>query len=68
MRTLQFQGGATRGSLEGDTIRVGSALRPSYYEFPVAADLFTAGENVLRLRKTSGSWIAYDALGVFAAQ
>ncbi|MBC3987721.1 hypothetical protein H8N00_02115 [Streptomyces sp. AC563] len=68
VRTLQFQGGATRGSLEGDATRVGSALKPSYYEFPLAADLFAAGENVLRLRKTSGSWIAYDALGVFAAE
>ncbi|WBB63128.1 polysaccharide lyase family protein [Streptomyces sp. WMMC500] len=65
--TLQFRGGATRGSLEGDAARPGSALKPSSYELPLAADLFTAGENVLTLRKTSGSWIAYDALGVFAA-
>ncbi|MFE6778370.1 polysaccharide lyase family protein [Streptomyces sp. NPDC057702] len=67
VRTLEFRGGATRGSLEGDATRPGSVLKPSYYEFPLAAGLFTAGENVLRLRKTSGSWIAYDALGVFAA-
>ncbi|MGP4114918.1 polysaccharide lyase family protein [Streptomyces sp. 4N509B] len=65
VRTLTFAGGATRGSLEGDATRPGSPLRPSYYEFPLPADAFTAGENVLALRKTSGSWIAYDAVGVF---
>lgn len=68
VRTLSFRGGATRGSLEGDATRAGSPLKPSYYELPLPADVFTAGENVLTLRKTSGSWIAYDALGVFAAQ
>ncbi len=66
--TLEFRGGATRGSLEGDATRPGSVLKPSYYELPLAADLFAAGENVLTLRKTSGSWIAYDALGVFAPE
>jgi hypothetical protein len=68
VRTLEFRGGATRGSLEGDAARPGSVLKPSAYELPLAADLFTAGENVLTLRKTSGSWIAYDALGVFAPE
>ncbi|MFT2016793.1 polysaccharide lyase family protein [Streptomyces sp. 796.1] len=68
VRKLEFRNGATRGSLEGDATRYGSTLKPSYYEFPLAAGLFTAGENVLRLRKTTGSWIAYDALGVFAAK
>ncbi|MFW6693942.1 polysaccharide lyase family protein [Streptomyces sp. MAR4 CNX-425] len=66
VRTLAFRGGATRGSLEGDAARPGSVLKPSSYELPLAAGLFTPGENVLTLRKTSGSWIAYDALGVFA--
>lgn len=65
VRTLAFRGGATRGSLEGDATRDGSPLKPSYYELPLPAGVFTAGENVLTLRKTSGSWIAYDALGVF---
>ncbi|MFW6722448.1 polysaccharide lyase family protein [Streptomyces sp. MAR4 CNY-716] len=68
VRTLEFRGGATRGSLEGDAARSGSVLKPSSYELPLAADLFRAGENVLTLRKTSGSWIAYDALGVFAPE
>ncbi|WP_078965924.1 polysaccharide lyase family protein [Streptomyces aureocirculatus] len=68
VRTLEFRGGATRGSVEGDAARPGTALKPSYYEFPVAAGLFRAGENVLKVRKTSGSWIAYDALGIFARE
>ncbi|MGA4837447.1 polysaccharide lyase family protein [Streptomyces sp. G45] len=68
VRTLEFRGGATRGSLEGDATRPGTALKPSTYEFPVPARLFKAGENVLKVRKTSGSWIAYDALGVFAGE
>ncbi|MFH8793767.1 polysaccharide lyase family protein [Streptomyces sp. NPDC017941] len=68
VRTLQFRGGATRGSVEGDAGRPGTTLKPSYYEFPVAAGLFRAGENVLKVHKTSGSWIAYDALGIFARE
>ncbi|MBB5936470.1 polysaccharide lyase family protein [Streptomyces zagrosensis] len=68
VHTLKFRGGATRGSVEGDATRPDSALKPSYYEFPLSAGLFTAGENVLRLRKTSGSWIAYDALGIFTRE
>lgn len=68
VRTLEFRGGATRGSLEGDAARPDTLLKPSYYEFPLAADLFEAGENVLALRKTSGSWIAYDALGLFTQE
>ncbi|WP_407561131.1 polysaccharide lyase family protein [Streptomyces sp. 184] len=68
VRTLEFRGGATRGSLEGDAARPGSTLKPSSYELPLPADLFTPGENVLTLRKTTGSWIAYDALGVFAPE
>ncbi|KUF13253.1 polysaccharide lyase family protein [Streptomyces silvensis] len=68
VRTLEFRGGATRGSVEGDASRAGTALNPSYYEFPMTAGLFKTGENILKLRKTSGSWIAYDALGIFARE
>ncbi|MER8070270.1 polysaccharide lyase family protein [Streptomyces sp. NPDC094034] len=62
---LTFTGGATKGSLEGDATRPGSPLKPSFYELALDAALFTAGENTLTLTKTAGSWIAYDALGLF---
>lgn len=61
-----FEGGATKGSTQGDSTAPGSPLKPSYIERPLAAGLFTAGENVLELAKDDGSWIAYDALGLFA--
>lgn len=63
---LRFAGGGTRGSLEGDSTIPGSPLKPSYVERPLPAELFRAGENVLSLHKDDGSWIAYDAIGVFA--
>ncbi|MEV5540515.1 hypothetical protein AB0L13_27075 [Saccharopolyspora shandongensis] len=46
--------------------RPGSPLKPSYPERPLPAELFRAGKNVLELHKDEGSWIAYDAIGVFA--
>ncbi|PSL01545.1 polysaccharide lyase family 4-like protein [Haloactinopolyspora alba] len=63
---LEFAGGATKGSLQGDSTVPGSPLRPSYVERALPADLFVPGENVLELHKDDGSWIAYDAVGVFA--
>ncbi|WP_216843806.1 polysaccharide lyase family protein [Phytoactinopolyspora alkaliphila] len=63
---LTFEGGATKGSTQGDSTVPGSPLKPSYLERPLAAGLFVAGENTLELFKDDGSWIAYDAIGVFA--
>ncbi|MEV0081423.1 polysaccharide lyase family protein [Saccharopolyspora sp. NPDC050642] len=63
---LAFAGGATKGSTLGDSTAAGSPLKPSYLERPLPAELFRAGENVLELHKDEGSWIAYDAIGVFA--
>jgi hypothetical protein len=63
--TVSFEGGATRGSLEGDATRPGSPLRPSYVELELPRDRLVAGENVLTIDKRAGSWHAYDALGVF---
>ncbi|WP_216094024.1 alkaline phosphatase D family protein [Jiangella alba] len=63
---LRFERGATRGSLEGDTTVPGTRLRPSYLERPLPSGLLAAGENVLTLVKDEGSWIAWDAIGLFA--
>lgn len=62
---LRFEGGATRGSLEGDATVPGTRLRPSYLERPLPAGLLTTGENVLTMVKDEGSWIAWDAIGLF---
>jgi hypothetical protein len=62
---VAFEGGATRGSLEGDATRPGSPLRPSYVELELPRSGLVAGENVLTIDKREGSWHAYDALGVF---
>ncbi|WP_059010688.1 polysaccharide lyase family protein [Streptomyces specialis] len=66
--TLTFEGGATKGSLEGDATRPNTPLVPSSVELPLPADVFRAGENLLTLEKTEGSWHAYDAIGVFARE
>lgn len=63
---VAFEGGATKGSLQGDSTVPGSPLKPSFIERPLARSLFKAGENVVELFKDEGSWIAYDAIGLFA--
>jgi hypothetical protein len=63
---LAFANGATKGSTMADSTVPGTPLKPSYIERPLARELFRQGENVLELFKDDGSWIAYDAIGVFA--
>ncbi|MCI2419322.1 hypothetical protein MOQ72_17905 [Saccharopolyspora sp. K220] len=63
---LAFALGATKGSTIGDSTVPGSPLKPSYIERPLARELFRQGGNVLELFKDDGSWIAYDAIGVYA--
>ncbi|NEE01470.1 polysaccharide lyase family protein [Phytoactinopolyspora halotolerans] len=63
---LTFDGGATKGSTQGDSTVPGSPLKPSYIERTLPAGLLADGENTLELFKDDGSWIAYDAIGVFA--
>lgn len=65
VREITFEGGATRGSLEGDATVPGSPLRPSYVEFALPRDAFVAGDNTLTLHKFDGSWHVYDAIGIF---
>jgi hypothetical protein len=63
---LTFANGATKGSTIADSTYPGSPLKPSYLELPLPKALFRPGQNTLELFKDQGSWIAYDALGVFA--
>ncbi|GAB3212090.1 polysaccharide lyase family protein [Marinactinospora thermotolerans] len=63
---VEFRGGGTRGSLEGDATVPGTALRPSFVELELPAEEFAVGENAVAITKNSGSWHAYDAVGVFA--
>ncbi|MFI6680039.1 polysaccharide lyase family protein [Kribbella sp. NPDC050470] len=63
---LTFANGATKGSTIADSTYPGSPLKPSYLEQPLPRALFRTGQNVLELFKDNGSWIAYDALGLFA--
>lgn len=66
VREIVFEGGATRGSLEGDATAPGSPLRPSYVELALPSAALVRGENVLTLDKFDGSWHVYDGVGVFA--
>ena len=63
---LTFANGATKGSTIADSTYPGSPLKPSYLERPLPKALFRTGENTLELFKDQGSWIAYDALGIYA--
>ena len=65
VREVILEKGATRGSLEGDATLPGSPLKPSYVELPLPRAALVAGGNVITIDKPSGSWHAYDALGVF---
>ena len=61
VRAVTLENGATRGSLEGARLVAQAVLRGA--ALPRAA--LVAGENVITIDKPSGSWHAYDALGVF---
>ncbi|MCP2168476.1 polysaccharide lyase family protein [Goodfellowiella coeruleoviolacea] len=62
---VALEKGATKGSLQGDATAPGNPLRPSIVELTLPRAALRAGENVLTLGKATGSWHAYDALGVF---
>lgn len=63
--TLVF---AERPDSNGDHLSEvpGHGAGPAYLERPLAADHFRSGENVVEIVKDQGSWIAYDALGIFS--
>ncbi|WP_018157182.1 polysaccharide lyase family protein [Demetria terragena] len=44
----------------------GRGSGPAYFERPLPHSLLRAGENCLEIVKDQGSWIAYDAVGIFA--
>lgn len=53
----------------GESVTVGAPMRgagPAYIERAVDRGRLRAGENTIDLIKDHGSWIAYDAVGVFA--
>ncbi|TWD80884.1 polysaccharide lyase family 4-like protein [Kribbella amoyensis] len=62
---ITFANGATKGSLIADSTYPGSPLKPSYVERPLPRNLFEPGQNVVELLKDQGSWIAFDAFGVY---
>ncbi|WP_433336191.1 polysaccharide lyase family protein [Spirillospora sp. CA-294931] len=66
VREVKLENGGTRGSLEGDATLPGTPLKPSYVELALPKAALKTGENVLTIDKKTGSWHAYDALGVFA--
>ncbi|MGC4936509.1 polysaccharide lyase family protein [Kribbella sp. DT2] len=63
---LTFAQGATKGSTIADSTYPGSPLKPSYVERPLPRGLFRTGQNVVELVKDQGSWIAFDAFGVYS--
>ncbi|MEV6288369.1 polysaccharide lyase family protein [Kribbella sp. NPDC051770] len=62
---LTFPAGATKGSLIADSTYPGSPLKPAYLERPLPRSLFGPGQNTVELVKDQGSWIAFDAFGVY---
>lgn len=63
---LTFANGATKGSTLNDSTLPGSPLKPSYIERPLPRRLFKVGQNFVDLYKDAGSWIAFDAFGIYA--
>lgn len=56
----------TDGAGAADQVAPGHGAGPAYLERAVPATALRPGENVLEIVKDQGSWIAYDALGLFA--
>ncbi|GAA4011244.1 hypothetical protein GCM10022247_36990 [Allokutzneria multivorans] len=54
-----------RGATKGSTVGEGPSLRPSIVEVAVPASALRHGANMITFTKASGSWHAYDAVGVF---
>ena len=63
---LTFANGAQLGSTQNDSTAPDSKLKPSYYERPLPRRLFKTGQNYVDLFKDTGSWIAFDAFGIYA--
>ncbi|MBT2211216.1 polysaccharide lyase family protein [Actinomadura sp. NEAU-AAG7] len=63
---VKLENGATRGSLEGDATVPGTLLKPSYVELALPRAAMRKGRNAVVIRKRTGSWHVFDALGVFA--
>ncbi len=55
----------TTGEGHASLVVPGSGAGPAYFEPVVPRSALVEGENVLEIAKDHGSWIAYDAIGVF---
>ncbi|GAB2562351.1 polysaccharide lyase family protein [Kribbella endophytica] len=63
---ITFANGATKGSTIADSTYPGSPLKPSYVERPLPRSLFKTGQNIVEVSKDTGSWVAFDAFGVYS--
>ncbi|WP_295646904.1 hypothetical protein [uncultured Corynebacterium sp.] len=66
-QTLSVPKGATAGSKKGDARRDDGSLKPGCWEKAIPSDSLREGRNTLTLTMRSGGWIAWDAIGLFAA-
>jgi hypothetical protein len=55
----------TTGEGNAALVVPGSGAGPAYFEPVVPRSALVVGENVLEVAKDHGSWIAYDAVGIF---
>lgn len=56
----------TIGEVHESLVVPGTGAGPAHFESAVPRSALRLGENVLDIAKDNGSWIAYDAVGVFA--
>lgn len=56
----------TIGEVHASLVVPGSGAGPAHFETAVPRGALRLGENVLDIAKDHGSWIAYDAVGIFA--
>ncbi len=63
LESLLFE--ETIGEEHASLVVPGAGAGPAYFETPVPRDALRLGENTLDVAKDHGSWIAYDAVGIF---
>ncbi|GAB3587860.1 hypothetical protein [Calidifontibacter terrae] len=55
----------TTGEGQASLVVPGSGAGPAYFEPVIPRSALVLGENVFEIAKNDGSWIAYDAIGIF---
>ncbi|MET0134620.1 MAG: polysaccharide lyase family protein [Kibdelosporangium sp.] len=63
--TVQLPGGSGVGYSSGSALD--SGVQPSQFTVALPAAGLTAGRNTITIEKTSGSWLVYDAVGIYPA-